>query len=155
MNDHLTPEQFAEVAAGLELDPPVREHLASCVACRGEIETFDELVAARRREMAAEAPDWRLMAEQVEDRLPADAVASRRRPRWLRPMAAVAAVALIALGIGVLKPRGPEPVPSDEVSVEEILAEMDELLSDDTIPGFEIIDPETDELTTYFDNGAS
>jgi len=45
--------------------------------------------------------------------------------------------------------------PAGEPSVEEILAEMDELLSDNSIPGFEIIDPELDDLKTFFDNGAS
>ena len=73
----------------------------------------------------------------------------------MRPVLAVAAVMVMAVGIGVLRWDRPVEPPVDEVAVDEILAEMDELLSDDSIPGFEIIDPETDDLASYFDNGAS
>jgi hypothetical protein len=61
----------------------------------------------------------------------------------------------MAVGLGVLRSGGPVEPPAGEASVEEILAEMDELLADDSIPGFEIIDPETNDLASVFGNGAS
>jgi hypothetical protein len=70
-------------------------------------------------------------------------------------MLAAAAALVVAVGLGVLRPDGTSQPAADELAVEEILAEMDELLSDDGIPGFEIIDPESNDLETYFDNGAS
>ena len=40
-----------------------------------------------------------------------------------------------------------------ELPVEQILAEVDAVLADDTIPGFELIDPGLDE--EFYENGAS
>jgi len=126
------------------------------VACRAEVAEFRDLIRLRREEMLTHVPDWDDQTKRVMDRLPVQAVAGRqRRSRWLRPVLAVAAVLVVAVGLGILRTDRPvEPV-AGEPSVEEILAEMDELLSDDSIPGFEIIDPEMDDLETYFNNGAS
>ena len=156
MTKHLTSEEIAAVVADLELEPPAREHLESCVACRAEAADLNGLIIARREEMQADAPDWVVQTAEIMDRLPTDAGAGhQRRPRWLRPALAVAAVLVMAVGLGILRPGSPVEPPADELAVEEILAEMDELLSDDSIPGFEIIDPEMDDLETYFNNGAS
>ena len=156
MTTHLKPDQIDAAMAGLEIDPEVQAHLDSCVQCRTEVAEFGRLIDARRAELAADEPDWALQTQQIMGRLPFEAAASRRaRPGWMRPVLAVAATVIIAVGIGVLRwDRKVEP-PAAEVAVDEILAEMDELLSDDSIPGFEIIDPETDDLESYFDNGAS
>ncbi len=156
MSNHLTREEIAAVVAGLDLEAPSREHLESCVACRAEAANLEELIRARRDGMLDHAPDWDDQMRRVMDRLPVPAVTGRRRPsRWLRPLLAAAAMATVAVGLGILRTDPPvEPV-AGEPSVEEILAEMDELLSDDSIPGFEIIDPETNDLETYFNNGAS
>jgi hypothetical protein len=156
MTTHLTPEQIDATIAGLEIDDEAARHLENCVLCRAEVTGFDELVDARRAEMSADEPDWTRQREAVMDRLPVGVASTgRRRPRWLRPMLAAAAVVVIAVGIGLLRWDRPVEPAADEVAVDEILAEMNELLSDDSIPGFEIIDPETDDLETYFDNGAS
>ena len=156
MTTHLNPDQIDAAIAGLEIDDEGLKHLESCAQCRTEVAEFGRLIESRRGELAADEPDWALQAEEIMDRLPIEAAASRRaRSRWRRPVLAVAATVIIAVGIGVLRwDRTVEP-PVAEVAVDEILAEMDELLSDDTIPGFEIIDPETDDLESYFDNGAS
>jgi hypothetical protein len=39
--------------------------------------------------------------------------------------------------------------------VDEILAEVDAVLDDDSIPGFEVIDPGVDTLEGYAANGGS
>ena len=156
MTTHLNPDQIDAAIAGLEIDADGQKHLESCVQCRTEVAELVRLIESRREELAADEPDWALQTEEIMARLPIDVEASGRpRPRWLRPALAVAATVVIAVGIGVLRwDRRVQP-PVAEVAVVEILAEMDELLSDDSIPGFEIIDPETDDLESYFDNGAS
>jgi hypothetical protein len=90
------------------------------------------------------------------DRLPGAVPAlAGGRPRWLRPVLAMAAALVLAVAVGVLRPdRSPVPPPG-EPAVDEILAEMNALLSDDRIPGFEAIDPGVEALTAEIDNGAS
>jgi len=156
MTTHLTSDQIAAAVAGLELKPEVRDHLESCVVCRADAAVLKGLITVRREEMQADAPDWAVQAAEIMDRLPTDAgTGHQRRPKWRRPALAVAAVLVMAVGLGILRQESPVGTPADELAVEEILAEMDELLSDDSIPGFEIIDPEMDDLETYFNNGAS
>lgn len=143
MKRHLTSEQIEAVIAGLEIEDGAQRHLENCVACRTEAAQFGELIDARRAKMVAEEPDWEASKAAVMERLSETGNAlTAQRPRWLRPVLAVAAALVVAVGLGVLKPDNPaDPVMGGELAVEEILAEMDELLSDDTIPGFEIIDP--------------
>ncbi len=156
MTIHLRPEEIEAAIAGLEIDDEARKHLESCVLCHAEAAEFEELMEVRRAEMAEEEPDWEAAKAEVMARLPGEGgTVSTRGSRWSRPVLALAAALVMAVGIGALLPRGPAAPPVDDVAVEEILAEMDELLSDDSIPGFEIIDPEMNDLETYFDNGAS
>lgn len=156
MNTHLRPEEIEAVIAGFEIEEDRRMHLEECVVCRAEAARLTDLIATRREEMLEAEPDWDASAAAVMDRLPAgDTSVETRRSRWLRPLMAAAAAIVVAVGLGVLRPDGTGPPVGDELAVEEILAEMDELLSDDGIPGFEIIDPESSDLETYFDNGAS
>lgn len=156
MKQHLTSDEIAAAVAGLDLETAAREHLVSCVVCRAEVADLDNLIAARRAAILIDEPDWDDHAERIMTRLPSDSgIGGRRQPRWLRPMLAVAAALVVAVGLGLLRP--PEPVDPGvgSPSVEEILAEMNELLADDSIPGFEIIDPEESDLEAYFDNGES
>ena len=156
MTTHLNRDQIDAAVAGLEIGPEVRAHLDTCVQCRTEVAEFGQLIECRREELAAGEPDWATHFEEVMGRLPVETAASRRaRPGWMRPVLAVAATLIVAVGIGVLRGDRQAQPPAAEFAVDEILAEMDELLADDSIPGFEIIDPETDDLESYFDNGAS
>lgn len=156
MKSHMTSEEISAAVAGLDLEPSAREHFESCVVCRAEAAALERLIDDRRQELLVDEPDWGVQAQQIMDRLSATAAGDvRRRSSWLRPVLALAAVLVMAVGLGVLRSRGPVETTVAEPTVEEILAEMDELLSDDSIPGFEIIDPETDDLTTFFENGAS
>lgn len=156
MTIHLKPEEIEAAIAGLEIDDEARKHLESCVLCRTEVTEFEELIGMRRAEMATREPDWTLQADEIMSRIPVVTTAvSRPRPGWMRPVLALAAVLVVAVGIGILRMEAPVEPPVNDVTVDEILAEMNELLSDDSIPGFELIDPETDDLESYFDNGAS
>jgi hypothetical protein len=156
MKNHLTSDEIAAAVAGFELETAARDHLVSCVVCRAEVADLEELIAARREEMVTDEPDWADQTRRIMARLPSDAASvGRRRSWWLRPVLALAAALVVAVGIGLLRPDRPVAPPAGEPSVEKILAEMDELLADDSIPGFEIIDPDDTDLETYFDNGAS
>jgi predicted anti-sigma-YlaC factor YlaD len=156
MTRHPTPDELSRAAAGLDLEPAVRSHLVDCVACRAETRRLEPLLDARRREMWTDEPDWDEQHRQIMSRLPSTAAtAAARQGRWRRPLLAAAALVAMGVGLAVLVPdRRLEP-PGADVAVEEILGEMDDLLADDSIPGFEIIDPEGAQLEAYFDNGAS
>jgi hypothetical protein len=155
MTTHLTSHEIAAAVAGLELTPQAREHLASCLGCRAEVTDLERLIDLRRVEIAAGQPDWESQAQRLMDRLPATGDSGRAPTRWWRTALAAAAVVVVAVGVGVLHHRRPVAQPAAAPSVEEILAEMDQLLADDTIPGFEVIDPGLEELETFIDNGAS
>ena len=87
---HLTDEQFAECLSG---EPPSREtqsHLATCDACRGEVEIFYGAVG----DFSEAALDWSKSQPSVSPR----AVASR--PSMAAPLRwALAAVLLLAVGV--------------------------------------------------------
>jgi hypothetical protein len=158
MNQHLTDDEVTMAVAGLDLGDSAREHLASCVACRAEVAALERLIAQRRAAATADEPDWQAITTAVIAALPvAERPGAHRRPRWLRPALALAASVLIAVAVAVLRPDRPIEKPAGEPSVEEILAEVDELLADDRIPGFEAIDPGSEWMTNGGDNdnGAS
>jgi len=156
MTNHMTSEEISAAVACLELEATTRDHLERCVVCRAEAAELEQLIKTRREELHANEPDWGVQAQRIMDRLPTAAAGDGRwRSLWLRPVLALAAVLVMAVGLGILRSGGPVETPAAEPTVEEILAEMDELLSNDSIPGFEIIDPELDDLTTFFENGAS
>jgi anti-sigma factor RsiW len=153
MKDHLDDVEFASALAGEELTGEAAEHLGSCVSCRLRLAEMRGWIEERRQRMERDAPDWQDQRERIAARL--DGVsAPRRRRRWLRPAVAAAALIAVAVGVGIMQlPRG-EDVRSD-LAVEEILAEADALLADDTIPGFEVIDPGFEGLGDDSDNGVS
>lgn len=153
MMSHLTSEEISAAVAGLDLEPAAKEHFGSCVVCRAEAAEFERLVDLRRHELLAGEPDCSLQAQRIMARLPATAARNSRRPSpWMRPVLALAAVLVVAVGLAILRSNGPVERPVVEPTVEEILAEMDELLSDDSIPGFEIIDPWIDDRAMDFGN---
>ncbi len=151
MTSHLTSEKISAAVAGLELEAGAREHLERCVVCRAEAAELEQLIDSRREDLLVDEPDWEVQAQQIMDRVPAAAAGEgRQRLLWLRPVLALAAVLVMAVGLGILRSDGPVETPAAEPTVEEILAEMDELLSNDSIPGFEIIDPWSDDHAIDF-----
>lgn len=156
MTQHLSEHQISQAVAGLELEPTTAEHLASCVSCRLQVSRTLELFDARRRGLENEAPDWEEQGRQILARLPAPPTARHGRRRWWTgPLLAAAALLVAGIGLRALwRPPPPStPVQRLEVPVEEILAEVDAVLADDSIPGFEFIDPGLEEAIS--DNGAS
>jgi hypothetical protein len=115
-----------------------------------------ELVEARRSGLEAEAPDWERQRQKIMMRLPSMPTARPRRGRlWARPLLAVAALLVVAIGLRALWAPAPvaDPGVVSELPVEQILAEVDAMLADDSIPGLELIDQEMDDA--IFENGAS
>jgi hypothetical protein len=117
---------------------------------------MQDAIEARRLEFEADQPDWERQPQEIMMRVPAEAaVRPARQSVWKRPLLAVAAVLVAAVGLKVMWAPAP-PVDSGvvpELPVEQILAEVDAVLADDTIPGFELIDPGLDE--EFYENGAS
>jgi predicted anti-sigma-YlaC factor YlaD len=156
MKTHLEEHEINAAVAGLELETRAEEHLASCVSCRRQVSAMQELVDARRKELEAEAPDWERQLQEVMLRLPSTPRArASRHNLWTRSLLAIAAVLVAVVGLRAL--WAPVP-PADsgvvtEMPVEQILAEVDAMLADDSIPGLELIDQEMDDAV--FENGAS
>ena len=157
MNTHLTNDDFAAAVAGLDVDSQAVEHLSSCVSCHQEVAELRRSIAERRQDMEAESPDWQRQRHEVMARLvdrPSPHLAPVRR--WFRPLLAAAAVLVVAVGVGLLMPPGAAtPPPTDDLAIEQILAEVDAVLADDSLPGFESIDPGVDDPASIFENGAS
>lgn len=157
MNTHLTDEDLAAAVAGHGVSSQAAKHLSSCMSCRQEVAELQQSIAERRQGMAAEAPDWQRQRQEVMARL-ADRTTVHRvsARRWLRPFLAAAAVLVVAVGVGLLMPHGAAtPSATDDLAVEQILAEVDAVLADDSLPGFESIDLGVDDPESYFENGAS
>jgi len=158
MNTHLEDDEITLAVAGLELAPAAEGHLSSCLSCRRRVEAVRELIDERRRLLAADAPDWQRQRQEILLRLPPAALDRPHRGRhWLRPLLAAAAVLLVAIGVRILwAPAPPAPPPAAaELPVEEILAEVNAILDDESLPGFESIDPGVDDPGSLFENGES
>jgi predicted anti-sigma-YlaC factor YlaD len=157
MKRHLNKAEIAASVAGDELGADAREHLADCLDCRRKVGAMSELIDGRRRQQASDEPDWEAQLQSVMARIPATVEAAPvRTTRWWRPMLMAAAVVMVAVVVGILGTSGPTVVTTNgDIPVDQILAEVDALLDDDSIPGFEIIDPGVDDLESYFDNGTS
>ena len=159
MTRHLDDRQITTAVAGLELERSSGEHLAGCLECRRRVASLSGLIDERRVVLTAVEPDRQAARAAVLARLAAEAgvAAPPRRPRaWWRPVAAAAAAVLVAAAAWLLAPDAPQPSTGrSDLSVEEILAEVDALLDDDSIPGFEVIDPGLDTLESYAQSGSS
>ncbi len=149
MNRHLDDHEMASAAAGLTLEPEKLAHLEGCVSCRGSVTQFLDQVNKRRRAMEEETPDWDAQLKRILDALPPAPVTSIAvRRRWLRPLLAAAATLTIAIGTGLfIHQNGSAPAssPRPEIGVEEILAQADSLLAEDSIPGLDVFDDITDD----------
>ena len=156
MNIHLDENEISAAVAGLDLEAVAEEHLASCLSCRRQVSSMLELVDARRQGLESELPDWDRQRQEILLRLPsASSFESSRQRQWVRPLLAVAAVLLAAIGLRtVWTPAPPADMATGaDLQVEQILAEVDAVLADDSIPGFEIIEPGLDDAV--FENGES
>jgi anti-sigma factor RsiW len=158
MTRHLDDHEIAAAVAGLDLAPECEQHLGSCLECRRQLAATQQLIARRRQQLAAEEPDWEAARRTVLDRIDQQGAdgggPSRLRP-W-RQLAAAAAAVAVAVVVGLLAPRQADRDSGrTELAVDEILAEVDAVLDDDSIPGFEVIDPGLDALEGYVANGAS
>ena len=156
MKTHLEENELTAVVAGLELEAAAEEHLGSCVSCRRQVSAMRDVIDARRGDLEAEAPDWVRQRREIMSQLPpAPAVRPMRRSPWTRPLLAIAAVLVAAVGLRALWTPAPmaDPGVVSELPVEQILAEVDAMLADDSIPGFELIDQGMDDA--IFENGAS
>lgn len=153
MNTHLNDHEIAAAVAGLDLEPAAVAHLEACGSCRREVEAMQALLDRRRLELLGEAPDREAQRRQVVSRLAPPLPKTNR----LRPVLAAAAAVLVALALSLARAPGP-PTGTEAVSrldVEDILAEVDAVLADDSLPGFEAIDPGLDSPEDLFANGAS
>jgi anti-sigma factor RsiW len=102
--EKLRPELMEAVLSGPEaLSPQAQEHLRSCMACANELASFGETMALLDEWQAPEPSPYfnsRLMARVREEA----AAPVRGWLMWLRrPVLAMAAAALIALGAGLLE----------------------------------------------------
>lgn len=153
MNAHLNDEQIAAVVAGLEVEPWAVEHLRGCPACRNEVERMERLLEARRLEQREGEPDWSAQRESI-----LNTVGPERRPRRTVRWLAAAAALVMAVGVGVVVHREGEQPGVKSVPVEQILADVDQTLGSDSIPGFEALEPLVpgpQDLESLNDNGTS
>jgi hypothetical protein len=156
MKNHLDEREISTAVAGLELESASEEHLGSCLSCRQRVSAMRGVIDARRHDLEEEAPDWECQRQEILLRLPTELAARPSHRRlWIRPLLAVAAVLVVAIGLRILWTPAPpaDPVAGTELPVEQILAEVDAVLADDSIPGFELIDPGLEDA--IYENGAS
>ena len=126
------------------------------LSCRQQVATFRKTIDARRQDLEAVTPDWEQQRREIMVQLPpVPTVRPMRRSPWTRPLLAIAAVLVAAIGLRAL--WAPAPTSDlgvvSELPVEQILAEVDAMLADDSIPGFELIDQGIDDA--IFENGTS
>lgn len=156
MNRHLNDSELAFAAAGFDLEPGPTAHLEACISCRRSVDLFLNRVDERRRAIEEEAPNWDEQLDQILGGLSIHSTKPAEKVRrWLGPLLATAATVIIAIGTGlIVQERDPVPVPTPrpDIKIEEILAQTDALLSEEGIPGFEIIldDVSDDDLTALF-----
>jgi hypothetical protein len=154
MKIHLDEHEITAAVSGLEVNPAAEEHLASCLSCRQQVSSMRELIDARRRGLKAEVPDWDQQRLEILLRLPLASTTGERHRRWVRPLLALAAILVAAIGLRMLwAPPLVDRATNAELPVEQILAEVDAVLADDSIPGFELIESGLDDAV--FENGTS
>lgn len=180
-DQHLDERDLSAAVAGLDLEDAARHHLAACLTCRRRVDAAAGLIQTRRDLQRTDEPDWHAQHRSIMVRLPAaapEAPAERQNepttilawPARLlsqrsahRSLLAAAAALIVAAGLLALtRPWLPVRAPTitaAEVPVEDILAEVDAMLAEDQLPGFEPLDPIVPDLEEiqahYTHNGAS
>ncbi len=154
---HLEDHEIAAALAGEPLESSSDEHLAGCLACRQQVTELEALISERRESLETEVPDWEEQRRAVLDRLGDPPAAARSQSHWRRALLAAAAVVLLAIGVRELTVPQITTVPGvdNEIQIEKILAEVEAVLSDDSLPGFESIDPGFDDPESMIANGTS
>jgi len=157
MNTHLDDQEITTAASGTELEAEAKEHIGSCLSCQQQVHLLRALIETQRGSLAEEAPDWDRQRQEILLRLPStEAGREGNLRRWIRPALAAAAVVVVAVGLGILRPQKQNGgLISGEMPVEQILAEVDAVLADDSIPGFEFIDPGISDPDEIYENGTS
>lgn len=160
MNTHVTDSELSEAVAGVSVDPRIEEHLGSCVACRRRLDEVREILALRRADLEAGAPDWEAQRQRILAQIesPRAVVVPLRRGRWWRPALAAAASLIAAAGLWIGVARHRPAQTAGTLAVEQILSEVDATLADNEVPGFEALDsivPTSDEIESLISNGAS
>jgi anti-sigma factor RsiW len=156
MKSHLEEQEINSAVAGLELERAAEEHLGACLSCRRQVSAMRDVIDIRRGALEAEAPDWEWQRREIMLQLPSTpSVRTIRSRSWARPLLAIAAILVVAIGLRALWAPAPvaDPGVVSELPVEQILAEVDAMLADDSIPGLELIDQEMDDA--IFENGTS
>jgi hypothetical protein len=159
MKGHLDEQTLTTIVAGLDFDDLARAHLSECVFCRRRIDQVRDAIESRQREIEDEAPDWEALSQSIMSEIPAPGREDRswRGRRWYARVAAVAAGLTFAVTAGLYM-SGDPGIDGEEIPVEQILAEVDDLLAGEELPGFESMAemvPSSEELAEYFENGSS
>ena len=140
MKTHLDEYEMTTAVSGLELEPAAEEHLALCLSCRQQVSSMRELIDARRQGLETGVPNWDQQRQEILLRLPSASTAGERHRQWVRPLLALAEILVAAIGLRMLWiPPPADRATNAELPVEQILAEVDAVLADDSIPGLELI----------------
>jgi len=114
MTTHLSPDQFTDALDGATVPPAVQAHLASCDACRAQVDALAVLIHQAGSADAAIDPSplfWDHFSARVRQATAAIPVQTRWWERWMfaavRPAMAMAAVLLAAVLSMLL--RSPAP----------------------------------------------
>jgi hypothetical protein len=115
-------EALTDAAAGEPAPAGVEAHLASCEACRAELQVLRQALAMADAEMAGLAsaepsPELAVRIRQAVDASETSGLASREGPlhafrfAWLWPAMAAAATVLVALTVVISRGQPPAPGP--------------------------------------------
>lgn len=102
--EKVRPDLMETVLSGSEgMSAALQEHLQSCTACSAELASFQQTMSLLDEWQAPEPSPY--FSSRLHSRVREEA--ARARFSWLawiqRPMVATAAVALLALGVGLLQ----------------------------------------------------
>ena len=122
--NHLRDEELDCALAGERLAPESEEHLATCLVCRRRHSAFMAAVAGAR----GADPDAETRTRVRESALSAWGGRSRGR-RWLRYLAAAAAVVVLGL-LPVLRPH---TAGSAKLDAGAVMVEVDDVLARDPL----------------------